>query len=161
MNFIKYTFILLLSLLYGVSSSGQSKNYKHQVFLVGNVCDAVSDPMFYSSIEITLKNTRRPFSLILNGDLTDAEYGSKEWTAQVERLHFLIKTVEQNPKGKTILIAGDRDWNKSRKGGQKQFGKLEKEIKSFIKDNNFKRTEWTNNKGCPGQTLMIWMSHYF
>lgn len=62
----------------------------------------------------------------------------------------MIKTVEEIPRGKIILIAGDRDWNASSKGGQKQFGKLEKELKSFIKKNNFKRTEWTNKKGCPG-----------
>ena len=97
--------------------------------------------------ETTLKNTQQPYTLLLNGDLTDAKHGSKKWTAQIERVKFLIKTVEANPKGKIILIAGDRDWNRSRKGGQKQFGKLEKELKSYIKENKYKRTEWTNKKG--------------
>ncbi len=150
MDLIKYTilFFFLFSLSY--SAQGQKKDYKHQVFLTGNICEAVSDEGFFTSLETTLKKTQQPFTLILNGDLTDAKYGSKKWTAQFERLQFLIKTVEQIPQGKIILIAGDRDWNKSSKGGQKQFEKLEKEIKSFIKDNNFKRTEWTNKKGCPG-----------
>ncbi|MFK8007281.1 MAG: ShlB/FhaC/HecB family hemolysin secretion/activation protein [Saprospiraceae bacterium] len=146
----KHILFSLLFLFCNLLSFGQNKNYKHQVLLVGNICDAVDDNNFYQHLETVIKNNRRPFSLILNGDLTDAKFESKKWNAQMERIHFLIKTVETNPKGKIILIAGDRDWNKSRKGGQKQFGKLEKKIKSFIKDNNFKRTEWTNKKGCPG-----------
>lgn len=150
MDSIKHTFIFLFLLCLGFSSQGQKKDYKHQVFLTGNICDAVSDEGFFTSLESTLKNTQQPYSLILNGDLTDAKYGSKLWAAQIERIKFLIKTVEENPQGKIILIAGDRDWNRSRKGGQKQFGKLEKELKSFIKKNKYKRTEWTNKKGCPG-----------
>jgi hypothetical protein len=118
--------------------------------LTGNICDAVSDEGFYTSLETTLKNTLQPYTLILNGDLTNATYDSKKWLAQIERIKFLITTVEKNPLGKIILIAGDRDWNSSQKRGQKQFRKLEKELKSFIKDHKFERTEWTNKKGCPG-----------
>jgi len=149
---IKHAIIFFLTICCSSLSFGQKQNidYKHQVFLTGNICDAVNDDHFFSSLETTLKNTRQPFSLILNGDLTDAKSGSEKWIEQINRIKFLIKTTEQLPQGKIILWAGDRDWNQSRKGGQKQFRKLEKEIKSFIKDNDFKRTEWANKKGCLG-----------
>ncbi len=150
MKSIKHTIILLLFICLNFSLHGQKKDYKHQVFLSGNICDAVSDDVFFTSLKSSLKNTKEPFTLILNGDLTDAKYGSKEWSAQMDRLQFLIHTVEEIPQGKIVLIAGDRDWKKSKKGGQKHFGKLEKDLKSFIKKNNYKRTKWVNEKGCPG-----------
>lgn len=145
-------FIITSILLFGFSSflSGQKKAFKHQVFLTGNICDAVSYDSFFLALESTLNKAKQPFTLVLNGDLTDAKQGSKKWLAQIKRLQFLIQIIEQNPKGKLILIAGDRDWNKSKKGGQKQFKKLEKELKSFLKEKKIKKTIWTNKKGCPG-----------
>ena len=149
-HFYKFYLTFIFLLLVGISVSAQNTNYKYQVFLVGNICDAVEDDAFFIGLETSLRNTRQPFTLILNGDLTDAKRGGAKWEAQLDRVKFLIKTVEQIPQGKTILWAGDRDWKKSQKGGQKQFEKLEKEIKSFIKDNDYDRTEWANKKGCPG-----------
>jgi len=83
-------------------------------------------------LEHTLQNTKQPYTVLLNGDLTNASMKSDRWDAQVNRVKSLIKIVEETSQGKIILWAGDRDWNKSRKGGQKQFEKLGKEIKSYL-----------------------------
>lgn len=78
MDSIKHTIIFFFLLCLGFSAQGQKKDYKHQVFLTGNICDAVSDEGFYTSLKTTLKNTQQPFSLILNGDLTNAKYDSQK-----------------------------------------------------------------------------------
>lgn len=150
---MRHTRKILLWLLlasFGLVASGQSEKINHRVFLLGNLCDTGNDPQFLNHLELTFKNITEPYTLLLTGDLTNAALDSKIGEMQIGKVKSLIRIVEKTPQGKIILWAGDRDWKKSKRGGQKRFNELEKTLTKFIKDENFQRTEWADKKGCPG-----------
>ncbi|MFT5265603.1 MAG: hypothetical protein ACI8YQ_004358 [Polaribacter sp.] len=147
---IRLLTLLLLTILLSNPLIAQNDNPTHQVLLLGNICDAASDQEFLNQIETTLQKIETPFTLLLNGDLTKDPLSSEEGKNQLQQLESVIQMVEGIPNGKVILYAGDRDWKDSNHGGQKQFNKLEKKIKKFIKKGKYKKAIWADDEGCPG-----------
>ena len=92
--------------------------------------------------------------LILTGDITNKMITSPEGRQQIDQLKKLIDFFKKYPNGNLQILAGDRDWNNSGKGGQKNALTLEKEIETHIKETNTDNVKWTLEKGCPGPEVI-------
>ncbi|HYH56452.1 MAG TPA: hypothetical protein VD772_07565, partial [Anseongella sp.] len=69
---------------------------------------------------------------------------------QIVRLDQLLNIIKDNPKGKLILIPGDKDWGNSGKNGLKAVRRLEKYIQTKLPYRN----AFIPGTGCPGPEVI-------
>ena len=136
-----------------VSGLAQAPEIAHQVYFFGNLVDR-PEPAFMDRLKQTLLQNENPFTLILNGDLTDEKFDSKAPEQQLDQLWEIMAWMEKSKKGQLLIIPGDRDWKNSQKGGQRQIEQLEKIVKKHLKSNNYKKTKWAIKEGCPGPKVI-------
>ena len=127
-----------------------SQNIDHSVFVFGNFTDVPHKKSFTTQLEKELNNAKNPFTLILNGDLVNVKIGDYDHQDKIEPILRIIDVVEKNKNGQLIILPGDRDWNSSKRGGEKSQKNIEKRIKEYIKTNNYQRSFWAVKDGCPG-----------
>lgn len=144
----KYFFIFLLFL--PLLLFGQAVDDAHRIFVVGNFVDITDHALFQKNLKNLFAQSDQPFTLILNGDLVNRKMGEANNDDLLVPLRQLMDLVEQHPKGSMLMIAGDRDWNSSKKGGQKSIENLEKRLKKYSKSKAYKRINWVTKDGCPG-----------
>ena len=154
MRFSK-TLLLSLCLLFIFSSSIFSQDSKklHSVFFFGNLTDIENTTSFSQGLKAQFSKLNTPFTLVVNGDLVDEKIGETTSEAQLKKIYDLISMMESFPDGHLILIPGDRDWNKGRKGGEKSLKNLESKIKKYLAARDFTQTSWAIKKACPGPTV--------
>ena len=150
---MKTTYRSLLPAILLIPSFLFSQNIRHQVFMFGNFTDVENKTAFTAQLEKELNQSEQPFTLILNGDLVDVKIDDYDHQDKIEPVLRLIDLVEKNKNGQIIILPGDRDWNSSKRGGEKSQNNLEKRIKAYIKNNNYERSFWAVKDGCPGPNV--------
>ncbi len=145
--------LIIFCFCFVTSSYGQDEHSAHKVYLFGNTSDVENLDAFIQTLKTELQKDTNPFVVILNGDMAN-EQSSDTYQAALENVLHLADMVEGFPNGKLLLIPGDRDWNNGNKGGEKSVKKLEKDIKKYLKDNDYKQTKWTVKKACPGPKVI-------
>ncbi len=122
----------------------------HQVFMFGNFSDIEDKMAFTRELDSVFNETKTPFTLILNGDLVNTMIGENDHQEQIEPLFRVMDLVEKFPDGQLLIVPGDRDWNRSRRGGEKSQRNLEKRLREYIKSHDYQRSHWAVKDGCPG-----------
>ena len=122
----------------------------HRVFMFGNFADVPNKPAFIQQLDKVFGETSLPFTLILNGDMVNVEIGEYDHQEQIEPILRIADLVEKYPTGNLLLLPGDRDWNSSKRGGEKSLENLERRVKEYFKTNDYKRSHWAVKDGCPG-----------
>lgn len=143
-----YFFIYLLLLPFLATS--QSTQPAHQIFLLGNFVDITDHALFQKNLTHLFDNTDQSFTLILNGDLVNRKMSDSNNDDLLLPIRAVMDLVEKYPKGSLLIVAGDRDWNASKKGGQKSIENLQERLKNYRKSKAYKRIKWLTKDGCPG-----------
>ncbi len=129
---------------------GLSQHLKHDVYIFGNLVDLENEVSFFKSLCNELDQNQGPFTVIINGDLTDAPLNSDQGQLQIDRIKRLIDHFADYPNGKLLLMPGDRDWDDNKVDGYQSILKLEKEIKSYCQSKKLINIKWPLKDGCPG-----------
>jgi hypothetical protein len=145
--------VLLLFPIFNACLTAQNEP-SHRVFLLGNFADIGDKPEFLNKFNQFLNEQKGSFSLFLTGDLTDRKFDKQNESALTQPIFDLIDLLEGYPRGRLILIPGDRDWNGSQRGGEKNLARLEELVTGFIQKNNIKNTVWAIENGCPGPSVI-------
>jgi hypothetical protein len=144
----KHFFILLLFLPF--LSFGQSTQNAHRIYVLGNFVDITNQPLFQKNLANLFAQGDAPFTLVLNGDLVDRKIGDANNDDLLEPLRQLMDLIEEYPGGSILMVSGDRDWNASKRGGQKSLENLQDRLKDYRKSKGYKRINWVTKDGCPG-----------
>lgn len=123
----------------------QSNVVDHKVYLLGNTADLQKDSEFTKQLK-ALFPTQMDFTVLLNGDLVDTSVSGEPTKDDLAKIRELLETVAAFPKGKVVIIPGDRDWADSGQEGWRSVKNLEKAIASM----GFDHVTWAVSKGCPG-----------
>ena len=151
---MRFSVLLLLILLIPTSVVAQKMELSHQVYILGNLVDAVDNDLFFKDLERRIIRNKNPFTLLLNGDITKGEPKGPVYKKQLKRIQQVLAMVEQSQQGQTLILPGDRDWNSSKRGGQRHARILEQNVKQIIFDNSFRKAHWLLDQGCPGPELI-------
>jgi len=145
----RIAFLMLILMSSTLSITIAQNQISHRVYLFGNYADIIDVNFFNRQLKAELESTTSEFTLILNGDMVNVEIEKKDKT-NLKYIFELIDLVEEFPKGKLILLPGDRDWNNGNRGGEKSLENLEEQVRDYIKDNDYERSKWAVKDGCPG-----------
>lgn len=140
----KLAFLLQLSLLPVIAQA------QHHVFFFGNYVDIQDKPAFHAQLDSLFSKQKAPFSLLLAGDLVSGKTAEKGKEKQLEPLFDLLDLMQKFPNGELLLLAGDRDWNDNRRGGEKSVQALEDRIKDYYHGKNYQNIHWLADDACPG-----------
>lgn len=143
------TFLIILIVKTSLLNA-QTPSIENRVFVLGNSVDIDSNSSFYQNLKKQFVKTKEPFTLLLIGDLLNQKFNKGAQSTELNQITRIIDLIQQFPNGKLVIIPGDRDWNQSGKGGYQRVIKLEKQIKSYLESNDYKRVKWAIKKGCPG-----------
>ena len=142
-----FTFLLLFLPFF---INGQNAKNMHPIFLLGNFVDISEQAVFQQNLNQLFEKNNQPFMLILNGDLVNRKMGDANNDDLLLPIRNLIDLVENFPNGSLLFVVGDRDWNASKRGGQKSLDNLQNRINDYVKKKGYKRINWATNDGCPG-----------
>lgn len=138
--------ILLCLFLWQMGGLILAQGGAHRIYLLGNAADIPADATFTRHLIDELRASEKPFTLLLNGDLTQPGADPEQPLPADSPVLRILEAVEDMSLGQVIILPGDRDWNDSRKAGLKQAIGLEKQIKRM----DLERTIWPIKRGCPG-----------
>lgn len=145
-----FTLLLFLPLL----SFGQATEDAHRIFVLGNFVDITNQPLFQKNLSNLFAQSEQPFTLVLNGDLVNRKMGDANNDDLLVPLRQLMDLIGEYPKGSILMTVGDRDWNASKKGGQKSLENLQERLQDYRKSKGYKRINWVTKDGCPGPTAI-------
>ena len=150
MKIIGYLQLFLFSACLLFLNSIFAQKMTHQVFMFGNLADVPDKNVFINQLDQIFGETQAPFTLILNGDMVNGKIGDNDHQDQIEPIFKIADIVQKYPDGHLIIVPGDREWNKSQRGGEKSLRNLEKRVKDYLKTKKYKRSKWAVKDGCPG-----------
>ncbi len=133
---------------------GQIVSIEQRVFLLGNFTDITDKEGFINKLDHNFSSQSGAFSLILTGDLVDELIEKQGNDAALLPIFQLISMVGKYPNGQLILVPGDRDWNDSRRGGERSVQNLGQRVKAFAKDQKLSNIFWPIEDGCPGPGIV-------
>lgn len=134
--------------LFSLSVTAQS-GMMHRVYLLGNFADIQDKEAFLPQLSEVFRQSESPFTLVLNGDLVTDKV-EKSSDEELKPIYALIDLIESYPKGNLVIAPGDRDWNSSRRGGEKSVERLEDKVKDHWEDMDRDRFHWAGDHACPG-----------
>ncbi|MCB9277221.1 MAG: hypothetical protein H6564_24520 [Lewinellaceae bacterium] len=140
---------VLLALQVSSFTLNAQESVRHTVYFFGNFADVEDKPAFLEQLGQLFGQTENPFTLILDGDLTKAPM-EEPGDSLAEPLFRIADMAEATPNGQLLLLPGDRDWNSSRRGGEKNLHQLEKKVRDYIKKKDYRHSQWPVEDGCPG-----------
>ncbi|MDN5202976.1 hypothetical protein QQ008_16420 [Fulvivirgaceae bacterium BMA10] len=140
-------YILLLILLSTqlITKAQEISKPNHSIFLVSNLADVLQDSSLTNSLYSRLAEVNHSFTLLINGDIVKRD-ANDDLEVGYKKLELMLRKIDQLENGKTVLLAGDRDWNSSGEDGWKAVRALEK----MVKASGFQRVTWVVKDGCPG-----------
>lgn len=141
-------------LLAAINLLSAQESVQHSVFFFGNLADVSDKPALFSELDQVFRSTTTPFTFILNGDLVNEKVVKKGKDSPAEPIFRLADLMEAYPNGNLLIIPGDRDWNSSRRGGEKNLHRLESQVKDYLKKKDYQRTRWVVEDGCPGPEVV-------
>jgi len=149
---MKPFFFILFFIPITFFSYAQSGSTNHQVIILGNITDVTDQDAFLKNLETRLDVIESPFTVLLNGDISDNNV--TEGPNQLTLVKKIMDITQKKDLGNLIIVPGDRDFNYSGKGGLKNVLAIESEIKVYKKEKKYKRVNWIIPKGCPGPFIV-------
>jgi hypothetical protein len=140
--------ILPLLLLLPLFSQAQQT-----VFFFGNYVDIQDKQAFHAHLDNLFQQQQHGFSLLLAGDLASGKMDKNSGEEALKPIFDLLDLMQKYPKGQLLFLAGDRDWNSGKKGGEKSVQALEAQVKDYYKDKNYTNIHWLADDACPGPDL--------
>ncbi len=111
---------------------------QHRLLVAGNTADA--EPGFYAALESGIRNENTPATVLFAGDFLS------DCPPDFSTLAPLTDLIVRNPETDFYLIPGDRDWDKSGKGGLA----CVKALEDHLRGQGLKNLHWPLRNGCPG-----------